>query len=307
MTQKKLNIKQKRYIKAAAVGLAVLIVYLSVFGDNVGFSWNSAFRKFGLLTVPEEDADYIRFIDVGQGDCILIYSNGQSMLIDTGPEDCAENLCSELESLQISRIDALLETHLHMDHVGGLGSVIERFDIINLMLPDLTSDSEGYPAAKAAKETVLEADGAIYTITPGMYVNIGEFEVTVIAYYPDMQVENDRSAVCVAKIGETKFLLCADAECPAELQMIEDNIDLDCDVIKVGHHGSKTSSCEKFLQAVTPDYAVISVAEYNDYSHPSEEVLLSLENIDSQIYRTDENGSITFYIEDDKIKVETEK
>ncbi|MBQ3817227.1 MAG: MBL fold metallo-hydrolase [Clostridia bacterium] len=298
-------INQFAIISIIAIIFAVTLLFFSL--KNV----NGAFKRsiFGYLSRGEElhpDADFIEFLDVGQGDSILIYSNGQSALIDTGTEKSGIDICRELGKLSIKEIDVVLETHLHMDHVGGIERIVNRFNIRNLILPDLNTNSEGFPAAKAAKETVLKSDGAVYTAVSGMNFNIGEFEITVIAYYPEKEEENDRSIICMAKKGDIRFLLTADAERAAEFQMIEDNIDFGCDVLKVAHHGSKTSTCKEFLYAAKPKYAVISVGSSNDFSHPNKGVLKTLKGFACKVYRTDKQGNIVFDITSGEMKITTE-
>ena len=306
MSSQKKNGELKRYIRIALIALACVIAFLSVFGENFGFRWSKIFKITGLSSEIADGEDFVKFLDVGQGDSILIYSNGQTALIDTGTEESALDICRELNKLDIDKIDVLLETHLHMDHIGGIEKVVSRFEIGNLILPDLTSDSEGYPAANAAKKSVLKTEGAVYTATPGMYINIGDFEITVLAYYADKSEENDRSIVCMAKIGEIKFLFPGDAQESTEKEMIKDDIDFDCDVLKVGHHGSKTSSCDEFISVATPEYAVISVGSNNQYSHPNKDIVEALKDSGAEIYRTNNQGSITFHIDEGEINVDTE-
>lgn len=305
------NNGQKRRKNNAAICVAaavsVLAFVITFAGNRLSPVWDRVYAAFGLKSSLPEGADFVEFIDVGQGDRILIYSNGYSAIIDTGTPDCGHCITSALNDAGVGSIDALLETHLHTDHIGGAEYVLNLFDVKNLILPDLNLNAEGLPAAKVAKKMVVESSGAVYTAAPGMNMNIGDFEITVIACYEDMTEENDRSVVTVAKIGDIKFLLMGDAEKATESRILDDNINVECDVIKVGHHGSSTSSSEEFLKAANPEYAVISVGENNTYSHPSPDTLASLERIGTEIYRTDKSGNITFEIKNGNLKVKTEK
>ena len=136
---------------------------------------------------------------------------------------------------------------------------------------------------------------------------MGDFELTVLGFYPELSGENNHSIFTMAKIGDTKVLFTGDAENAAEKKILNDGINVDCDVLKVGHHGSKTSSSEQFLSAATPDYAVISCGENNKYSHPNDEILIRLKNVGAEILRTDLKGDIVFTFENNEMGYETQK
>ncbi len=255
----------------------------------------------------DKNSDFVRIIDVGQGDSILIYSNGYSALIDTGLSDAASDVCTALESCGIKTLDVLLITHLDSDHIGAASGVTEIYGVKNLIMPEISSESEGLSTAQLVINRVVEADGNIYTAVQGMNFEIGEFELTVLAAFPEMADENNRSVITVAEIEDLKFLLTGDMEAKAEKALLGENLDLKCDVLKVGHHGSSTSSNMDLLKAVMPRYAAISVGQNNDFGHPHNEVISDLQYIGAEIYRTDTDGDITFYIENKRIVPKTEK
>ena len=255
----------------------------------------------------DKNSDFVRIIDVGQGDSILIYSNGYSALIDTGLSDAASDVCTALESCGIKTLDVLLITHLDSDHIGAAAGVTEIYGVKNLIMPEISSESEGLSTAQLVINRVVEADGNIYTAVQGMNFEIGEFELTVLAAFPEMADENNRSVITVAEIEDLKFLLTGDMEAKAEKALLGENLDLKCDVLKVGHHGSSTSSNMDLLKAVMPRYAAISVGQNNDFGHPHNEVISDLQYIGAEIYRTDTDGDITFYIENKRIVPKTEK
>jgi competence protein ComEC len=140
-----------------------------------------------------------------------------------------------------------------------------------------------------------------------MNFKIGEFEITVLATFGTMELENNRSIITMAEIDGKKFLLAGDIESGAEKYLLKENLNLTCDVLKVAHHGSSTSSKMDFLKAVSPEMAVISVGKDNFYGHPHSEVLSALEHIGADIYRTDIDGDVSFFIEDGEIVPKTEK
>lgn len=255
----------------------------------------------------DKNSDFVRIIDVGQGDSILIYSNGYSALIDTGLSDAASDVCTALESCGIKSLDVLLITHLDSDHIGAAAGVTEIYGVKNLIMPEISSESEGISTAQLVINRVVEADGNIYTAVQGMNFEIGEFELTVLASFPKMADENNRSVITAAEIDGLKFLLAGDMEAKAEKALLSEKLDLKCDVLKVGHHGSSTSSNMDLLKSVMPRYAAISVGQNNDFGHPHNEVISDLQYIGAEIYRTDTDGDITFYIENKRIVPKTEK
>ena len=142
------------------------------------------------------------------------------------------------------------------------------------------------PTVNEAEKRVVAEKGRVFTATEGMNFDIGEFEITVLAYFPDAKNENDRSVITMAKIGDKKFLFTGDAEKATEADVLAEKLNIDCDVLKVGHHGSKSSSSEEFLKAASP---------------------ASLRNCGAKIYRTDRDGDISFFVENSDIRVSTEK
>lgn len=300
---KKSKNKKPKYIAAAALlAVAVFITAFSrgVFGERLQ-------KVFNPAAAFDTSVDFVKITDVGEADSILIYSDGCSAVIDVGTENSVPNILDDLDSARIKDIDALIVTHLHTDHAGGLPELAKRREIDNLIIPELESSAEAAQLVKTAKRTVTAKGGNVYTAVQGMNFEIGEFTVTVLAYYDDMRDENNKSVIVMAEIDGIKFLFTGDAEAKTEKALIDDGLNIDCDVLKVGHHGSSSSSSQSFLKAATPKYAAISVGENNIYSHPTESVISALENCGAQILRTDTDGDITFYVENGEIRTVTEK
>lgn len=291
--------KSKRNLTAIISGMLCLIITLLVFwGDNSGY--------FNKNTYFDKSLDFVRILDVGQGDCILIYSNGQSALIDTGTVNSAADVCTELSSLGIKELDVMMLSHLHSDHTGGAEQLIEIFGVKNLILPELSTFSEGMAAAQSAINAVTKAGGGAYNAVSGMNFKIGEFEITVLAAYSDDE-ENNRSIFAMAEMEGVKFLFTGDAEKKVEKLLLKEGLKLKCDVLKLGHHGSNTSSSEDFIEETSPRYAAISVGADNSYGHPHKEIIRRLEKKNAEILRTDESGNITFFVNEGKISLKTEK
>ena len=248
--------------------------------------------------------DFVKFMDVGQGDSALIYSNGYSAVIDVGLPTSVADIYNDLSKCNIKEIDAVVISHLHSDHIGALEKMAEDYTVKNLITPEILSSS--ITAAKNSRKLITGYGSAFYNAVQGMNFKIGEFEITLLGCFDDKKNENNRSVFMIAEIDGIKFLFTGDAETVAENYLLEEKLNLDCDVLKVSHHGSNTSSSMKFLRAVTPEYAVISVGENNMYSHPHKQTLDALKQVNAKTYRTDEQGDITFNVDNGKIIVETE-
>lgn len=298
--------RSKRKIAVSATTALTLAIFViafanKLFGDKVRSTLAPAAPGF------DKTQDFVKIMDVGQADAALIYSNGCSAVIDAGLTSSADDISEDLRSADIKDIDALLITHLHMDHAGALAKIAMSFPIDNLIIPNRDSSAEAMPTVNEAEKRVVAEKGKVFTATEGMNFNIGEFEVTLLAYFPDATKENDRSVITMAKIGNKKFLFTGDAEKATEADVLAEKLNIDCDVLKVGHHGSNSSSTAAFLKAASPKYAAISVGKDNMYSHPSNKTIVALKNCGAEVYRTDKNGDISFYVENGNIRVETEK
>lgn len=298
--------RSKRKIAVSATTALTLAIFViafanKLFGDKVRSTLAPAAPDF------DKTQDFVKIMDVGQADAALIYSNGCSAVIDAGLTSSADDISADLKGADIKDIDALLITHLHMDHAGALAKIAMSFPIDNLIIPNRDSSAEAMPTVNEAEKRVVAEKGKVFTATEGMNFNIGEFEVTLLAYFPDATKENDRSIITMAKIGNKKFLFTGDAEKATEADVLAEKLNIDCDVLKVGHHGSNSSSTAAFLKAASPKYAAISVGKDNMYSHPSNKTIVALKNCGAEVYRTDKNGDISFYVENGNIRVETEK
>ena len=294
--------KHKLFDAVIASVVCILIFVFSVLASNIDLS-----NLFGFPANFDINSDFVRIIDVGQGDSILIYSNGYSALIDTGLSTSSSKICTVLEDCKIKKLDVLLITHFDNDHIGGAETLCELYGADKLIMPKIPANSEYSSIAESLITNVKQNKGEVYTAKVGMNFKIGEFEVTVLSNDSSFESENNRSIVSAAKISGRKFLFMADIEYEAENRLLESGLDLSADVLKVGHHGSSTSSKYKFLKEVNPKYAAISVDGDNDYEHPHSEVLSALEKVNAEIYRTDRDGDITFYVKSGKIVTNTEK
>ncbi len=298
MSLKKKRFSKKRLVSAFGALLICLVsLILALVQNGIG----------PTASKNDTDKDFVRFIDIGQGDCALIYSNGYSALIDTGIEESAAELCAHLQSLGIETIDALVLSHLHDDHTGGVEKITENFKIANVILPEISTYSDELGTAQLAINKVTASGGGVYAAKQGLNFKIGDFELTVLAAYGEMSDENNRSVMLCAEMDDIKFLFTGDAEAKAEKMLLSEGIDLKCDVFKAGHHGSSTSNCDELLKAVSPRFVAISAGKGNMYGHPHSEILSAFEYIGAEVFRTDTDGDITFYIKDGVLTHKTEK
>lgn len=291
----------------SALSVLLVIVITITFSYNRYIpTWSEiGYHLFGV--VPNDlKSNYVRFIDVGQGDAVLINSNGKTALIDLGPEpDDGERLVKDLHRYGVNSLDCVIISHFDSDHIGG-DAVLNRMKIANIIMPNATSkeDSVTYKEYNIAAEN---SGANIYLAQVGTEITIGDFALTIVAYYSDSEDSNDSSVMVVAEIENRKFLFTGDSSTKIEKRLIKDGYILDCDVFKAAHHGSKYSNSLDFLKEITPTYTVISCSEDNTYGHPHAEVISNLDTVKSLVYRTDIKGDITFYVENGMIDVKTEK
>ena len=232
----------------------------------------------------------ISYIDVGQGDSILIQQGSSNMLIDTGTNASTSSLISYLTNQNIKKINYLVLTHPHEDHIGGADVIIKGFDIGTVYMPKVTSNTKTFKDVVSAMNSKgLKATSP----NPGDTFKFGNANCTILSPINSNSKDlNTYSIVMKIVFGNNKFIFTGDAQASNEEDMINKGYDLSADVLKVGHHGSNTSTSQAFLDKVKPKYAVISVGKGNDYGHPTAVTMNRLESNGIKVFRTDENGSI---------------
>lgn len=235
----------------------------------------------------------VHFIDVGQGDAILIQTpSGQNMLIDAGENDQGNKVVNYLAGQGVKDLAVVIGTHPHSDHIGGLDTVINHFPIGSLYMPKVTQTTKTFQdvldAAKSNGLTISRAKAGVVLPLEGVRCQI---LAPLNDTYEDL---NNYSAVIKLEYGSQSFLFCGDAGTESETQMLSSGALLKCTVLKVGHHGSSSSTSSKFLKAASPQWAVIMVGAGNSYGHPHTETLSKLSRAGVTVYRTDLNGTIVF-------------
>lgn len=231
----------------------------------------------------------VHFIDVGQGDAVLVMCGGQAMLIDAGDYTKGTAIQNYLQKQGVKKLDYLILTHPDSDHIGGAPVVITKFEIGKVFLSNYEKDNKTYQKLIQA----LDNKRLKYT-TPevGTQFFLGTATVTILAPNGTYDNPNDASIALMIQNGENRFLFTGDAEEAAEQDILENGIALSADVYKAGHHGSRTSTSQEFFEAVSPAYAIISCGEDNSYGHPHAETLNTFRMNGVKVYRTDEDGTI---------------
>jgi competence protein ComEC len=232
----------------------------------------------------------VHFIDVGQADCILVQQGNSYMLVDAGNNADEPLIKDYLEGLGIKEFQVVVGTHVHEDHIGSMDYIINSFKVGKVYFPRQTASTKTFnDFVSAVKNKGLQ----ITTPKVGDTFKLGESTCTILAPNSDSYKDaNDYSIVIKVTYGNTSFLLTGDAEAVSEMEMVKNGLNLKADVLKISHHGSRTSTVANFLRAVSPEYAVISVGTGNTYGHPAQTVLDRLKNAGVKVYRTDESGTV---------------
>jgi len=242
--------------------------------------------------------DFVMMMDVKQGDCILLKSNNKVVLIDTGGSynyEYSDNIVSYLKSIGINKIDYLFITHGDMDHIGSSYSLVEKIKVERVYF-----NNNDYNENELRLINLLNKKHIYYQKISNESFNINNFYIQAISY--DLSNENDSSLILLVK-NKFKFLLMGDASIRSEDKLLNEYNLNNFNVLKLGHHGSYTSTGERLLRKIKPNIVLISVGKNNLYKHPSKIVLDRLENM--EIYRTDYDGSVLFKIKNKKLQVET--
>lgn len=294
--------KRKPQYRLGPVAGLVLLIILFLLSSRIKLS-GTAPEGVESIPLPEAASEQplqVYYLDVGQGDSQLIRIPGETgyfnMLIDTGEYRYADGLTDCLKGLGVERIDALVCSHPHTDHMGCMARIVQRFDIGAIYMPLLPEDRVPTTAAyEKLLDTILEKgltinqlhEDAIIESPPG-----SQFQVMSPRVDAGWEGANNYSAVIRLVYGESSFLFTGDAEEDSEEVILEDGYMLRSDVLKCGHHGSSSSTSDSFLEAVDPLYAVISCGEDNRYGHPHHETIEKLDAAGVITYRTDEDGTI---------------
>lgn len=284
--------------KRIALGLSSILILLPIFfellviGGVLNDSPNVKLIEF-CFKKEQENRDFVEFINVGQGDSTLIKSGNSVAMIDFGVEDDGVKIERQLLRMDVKRIDLAVITHHHRDHMGGFLRVAEKIKIEKLVINNTTAeDGEN----KLYNEVISVANSKnIELILPsfGQVFKIGSAVLRILSCDSSANAENNRSVVSMLSICGKNFLFTGDCDGDAEYSLSQ-GCDVECDVLKIGHHGSASSSDSSFLAIAKPEFAIVSCGYDNIYNHPSDDAISRLNKSGAKIYRTDLEGTIRF-------------
>ena len=248
----------------------------------------------------------LTMIDVGQADSFLLVQDGKTMLVDCGTRSTGEDVVKYLNEQGITRLDYVIGTHPHDDHMGGMYDVITNFEIGKIIMPEVevgkVTTNWYVKLMQEIKQGAYELEyaklGAVYDLGEANFKIIGPIE-------NDESNLNNYSIVLKVTFGDMDVIMTGDAETKVERDIIDSGEALDAEILKVGHHGSDTSSSDEFLDAVSPIYALISAKVGNKYEHPIKSTMQKLEKRKIEVYRTDENGTVVATITAHDVKFST--
>jgi len=278
---------------------SLIVLILMIFGGG-----SDAAPTATPAPLPEGSYLQVHYIDVGQADAALVICDGEAMLIDGGNKDDSSLLYSYLQSRSITHLDYVVGTHAHEDHIGGIPGALHYATADTVLCPVTDYDSEAF---RDFTKTLRQKGLTVTVPKAGESFRLGAAVVEILHCDPTNEEPNNTGIVLRVLHGETSFLFTGDAERESEERILDSGYDARSTVLKVGHHGSGTSTGYRFLYEVQPKYAVISVGAGNDYGHPHDSVTSRLRDADIKVYRTDRNGDIICTSDGKTVTFTTEK
>lgn len=302
-TNSRIDLLIKLLIFAVCGAIAFLIVSKGLISEDLFSPYPEQNPALG------EDELRVHFINTDQSESILIQHGGKAILIDAASQGYEEKICNYLHTKDVSELELFVLTHPHSDHIGSAVSVLCDFPVKNLLLPDIPEEYRPESALYDGVLTAAEEKGCpILFASPGQQFSLGDDVILSVLgptenYGTDY---NDWSVVCRLTYGDVSFLFTGDMEVFGENDLLFSGTELSSTVLKIGHHGSNTSTGEAFLSAVDPEYAVILCGKDNDYHHPHPSTTAALREQGCTVYRSDLDGNIIFTTDGKEISVVTE-
>ncbi len=285
--------KKKPFGKLSAGTVAILLIIFAVLYvmDTIG----------GVTENNVTDDCEFHFIDVGQGDSTMIINETGVVVIDAGPQDHADSTEKYIKSYT-DTIDYLILTHPHEDHIGGADELFDSIEVKNVILSDAYTDTLTFTKLL---DKIDESGANVIEAKAGDSYNAGEIKLTILSPISEFKDLNDYSVVTKVEFGDTAAIITGDVEHHSEKIMVEEYgaLKLRADIYQVGHHGSSTSNHDSFIDAVSPEFAVIQSEEGNSYGHPHWETIEKLEDRDITYFRTDKMGHVVFVSDGKEVKL----
>lgn len=285
--------KKKKESKVLRLLLIIITILYGLYLSNIDSTYSMSNNDVNSNLV-------ISYLNVGQADSILIENNNEYMLIDAGNNNDGELLVKYFKDKGITEFKYLIGTHPHEDHIGGLDDIIYNFDINTIYIPDAITTTKTFMDVLDS----IEEKNMTYSVPKiNETFSLGESLITILYTGTDTKDLNNTSIVLRLDFGNTSYLFTGDATEKTENILLKDYLNLNADVLKVGHHGSRYSTTDEFLKKVNPKYAVISVGKDNNYKHPEDIILKKLKNNNIKTYRTDINGTIIITSDGENIDI----
>lgn len=307
---KKIKLTKKHIVSLLVTVVVLIASFLPTLNIKSIPTWNEIYTNVGLKDEVSTNKSplSVHYIDVGQGDCTLIKSKDFIMLIDSGESYNSRKILNYLKMQKVDTIDYLVATHPHSDHIGGMSEIIKNVDIKNIFMPRLSLENTPTTNLYANfLDSVKNSSAKVKLVDKAENFSFEGISFEILSPCIQYNDLNNMSIIIKLTYKDTKFLFMGDAEKEVEQDLANKNIDLTCNVLKVGHHGSSTSTTEEFLERVTPQIAVISCGEDNRFGHPNKETIEILNKYKVIAKRTDINGNIVINSNGSKISVNVEK
>lgn len=305
--------KQKKLYIAISACVLALCLLIELIGTIPGIpfdGWSDVLEAFGLkqnYLTPEGELE-VHFIDVGNADCILVRQGEHNMLIDSGNPGYYQLIVDYLDRHGVEKFDLVIATHAHADHIGEMADIIRTFPVDRFLMAYMPEGKEPTSGVYLSMlEALDERNVTVDEAVAGVTYALGTAQLQILAPLSEDSDENAMSVVTRLTFGRRAFLFTGDAEAKVEREILTRGFEVKADVLKAGHHGSKTSSSEPFLREVSPQYAVITCGDGQKYGHPHDEVLERLEAVGAVYYRANLHGDIVFTTDGETLTVETEK
>lgn len=306
------NYNKRQKIITATILLFIVLLSLTIsILENKGIiTWKNIYNSVGVSDFSAESYDYdlsVHFIDVGKADSIYIKSKNKNILIDAGERDTYNKVEEYLHKNNVNTLDLVIATHPHTDHIGGMPDIINHFNINKILMPKISE--EKIPTSRTYERLLTSLKNK--NITPeapiaGTNIELDDLKFTILAPIKDYDDINDYSIVTKLNYKSQSFLFMGDAGIASENDIIKHNFDISANVLKVGHHGSRTATSAEFLKKVNPKYSVICV-NTDRYNLPNNKTVKRLTSSGTKIYRTDLDGTIIISTNGDNLNIITQK
>lgn len=304
---------RKKLVKnlISTIIVLIIVVLTSLFGiDKTG---ESTYETTPLTQVetsqPVQNVEgqlVVHMIDVGQADCFLLVQEGMTAIVDCGTRATGKDAVAYLQELGVTKLDYVIGTHPHDDHMGGMYDVITNFEIGTVIIPDSRDGNITANWYMKLMKELYTGNYKIHYAQEGEIFNLEDAVMRVLAAETDVSNTNNYSIVLKVSFGQMDMIMTGDAEIEIEEKILESGVNIDAEILKLGHHGSDTSNSEAFLDAISPEYGLISSGLGNKYEHPVKEVMERMEERNIEVFRTDESGSVVITIKTDSISFSCE-